>query len=140
MSLAHESGDLKWLLDDLLKRVPDVNEAIVFSQDGLLMAASGQAGGEDPDQLAAMASGYQSLSQAAGRRFGGGHVRQTIVEMESAFLFIIAAGQRACLAAISSPESDIGLVAYEMSLLVQQVGEALSTPARRGAPQGTWTA
>ena len=56
------------------------------------------------------------------------------MEMETAFLFITAAGERACLAVVSSAESDIGLIAYEMAVLVQRVGAALSTPYRAGQP------
>jgi predicted regulator of Ras-like GTPase activity (Roadblock/LC7/MglB family) len=44
----------------------------------------------------------QSLARGAGRHFEGGNVRQTIIEMESAFLFITAAGQGTCLAVVSS--------------------------------------
>ena len=49
-----------------------------------------------------MAAGFQSLARGAGRHFGGGPVRQTIVEMESAFLFVTAAGQGACLAVLAT--------------------------------------
>ena len=59
-----------------------------------------------------------------------GPVRQTIVEMESAFLFVTAAGQGACLAVLADGASDIGLIAYEMAMIVKRVGQTLSTPSR----------
>ena len=52
--------------------------------------------------------------------------------MESAFLFITSAGQGACLAVLSEANSDIGLIAYEMAMLVERIGINLSTPPRRG--------
>lgn len=99
------------------------------------MAASAGLNREDAERLAAVASGYRSLSRGAGRVFDGGPVRQTIVEMESAFLFVTSAGKRACLAVIGSSESDIGLIAYEMAVLVRRVGASLSTSQRAGQPQ-----
>jgi predicted regulator of Ras-like GTPase activity (Roadblock/LC7/MglB family) len=57
-------------------------------------------------------------------------VRQTIIEMESAFLFVTAAGNGACLAVLGAEDSDVGLVAYEMAMLVARVGQYLATEAR----------
>ncbi|MQA26486.1 MAG: roadblock/LC7 domain-containing protein, partial [Micromonosporaceae bacterium] len=34
------TSDLNWLLDDMVARVAEAHEAIVLSEDGLLMAAS----------------------------------------------------------------------------------------------------
>ena len=135
MSQTDKPSDLKWVLEDLVIRVPEVKDAILLSEDGLLISASAGLSRVDADHLAAVASGYQSLSRGAGRLIESGPVRQTIVEMESAFLFITAAGERACLAVVSAAESDIGLIAYEMAVLVQRVGAALSTSHRAGPPR-----
>jgi uncharacterized protein len=125
---------LDWLLDDLLSRVPSTRHAAVMSADGLLTGASAGLGREDAEHLAAIAAGYQSLGRGSARRFGGGKaVRQTIVEMESGFLFVTAAGHGACLAVIASAEADIGVIAYEMAMLVTRVGPYLATPPRTGA-------
>jgi predicted regulator of Ras-like GTPase activity (Roadblock/LC7/MglB family) len=122
--------DLHWLLDDLINRVPEAKQAAVLSADGLLIAASRGIGREDADHLSAVAAGFQSLAQGAGRHFGGGPVRQTIIEMETAFLFVTAAGQGTCLAVLTAEDADIGLVAYEMAMLVARVGQHLATIAR----------
>jgi predicted regulator of Ras-like GTPase activity (Roadblock/LC7/MglB family) len=123
-------GDLTWLVNDLVGRVDQTRHAVVLSADGLLMATSSDLHREDAEHLSAVAAGFQSVARGAGRRFDGGAVRQTIVEMESAFLFVTAAGNGACLAVLGSAEADIGLVAYEMAMLVTRVGKYLSTPAR----------
>jgi predicted regulator of Ras-like GTPase activity (Roadblock/LC7/MglB family) len=130
-------SDLNWLLDDLVARVQDARQAVVLSADGLLIAGSRGLSREDAEHLSAVASGFQSLARGAGRHFGGGDVRQTIIEMESAFLFVTAAGHGACLAVLSSEEADMGLIGYEMAMLVTRVGQYLSTPARATAGQLT---
>lgn len=122
--------DLAWLLDDLVERVAHAQRGIVLSNDGLLIAASQGLTREDAEHLAAAASGFQSLARGTGRYIGGGTVRQTIVELETAFFFITAAGSGACLAVQASSEADVGLIAYEMARLVTSVGTFLSTPLR----------
>jgi predicted regulator of Ras-like GTPase activity (Roadblock/LC7/MglB family) len=121
---------LGWLLDDLVQRVPSAQQAVVLSVDGLLMGASQGVSRADAEHMSAIAAGFQSLARGAGRHFQAGAVRQTIVEMESAFLFVTAAGQGACLAVLADASSDIGLIAYEMAMLVKRVGQNLSTPTR----------
>jgi uncharacterized protein len=126
-------ADLHWLLDDLVARVKQARQAAVLSADGLLIASSSGLSREDADHLSAVAAGFQSLARGAGRRFGGGAVRQTIIEMESAFLFVTAAGHGAYLTVLGAEDSDIGLIAYEMAMLVTRVGQYLATETRPAA-------
>jgi predicted regulator of Ras-like GTPase activity (Roadblock/LC7/MglB family) len=130
-------GDLTWLVNDLVGRVDQTRHAVVLSADGLLMATSRDLRQDDAEHLSAVAAGFQSLARGAGRHFNGGAVRQTIVEMESAFLFVTAAGNGACLAVLGSADADVGLIAYEMAMLVTRVGRYLSTPARSLAGHST---
>lgn len=128
------SSDLNWLLDDLVRRVPEIRHAVVLSSDGLATGASAGLTREDSEHLAAVASGFHSLAKGAGRHFKAGEVRQTMIELEQAFLFVTAAGDGSCLAVFSEAEADVGLVAYEMALLVRRVGEHLGTDVRTGLP------
>lgn len=130
MSRTVSPADLAWLLDDMVARVAEAQNAIVLSGDGLLMAHSRGLTRPDAEYLAAVASGFQSLAGGAARRFGGRVVRQTMIEMDTALLFVTAAGQNASLAVLSSVESDIGFIAYEMAILVQRVGQYLSAVER----------
>ncbi|NDU72560.1 roadblock/LC7 domain-containing protein [Actinomadura sp. DSM 109109] len=129
------SSDLGWLLDDLVHRLPHARSAVVLSADGLLMASSEGMSQDDGEHLAAVAAGIQSLAKGAGTRFGGGPVRQTIVEMASAFLMVTVAGKGACLAVLASEEVDVGLTAYEMAMLVTAMGHHLTSPSRSEAAQ-----
>jgi predicted regulator of Ras-like GTPase activity (Roadblock/LC7/MglB family) len=125
-----QTANLTWLLDDLVDRVPSVEQAVVLSADGLMMGASAELSREDAEHLSAMAAGFQSLAKGASRHFQAGPVRQTVVEMESAFLFVTAAGQGACLAVLAASDADLGLIAYEMAMLVTRVGEFMQAPVR----------
>jgi predicted regulator of Ras-like GTPase activity (Roadblock/LC7/MglB family) len=126
-------SELDWLLDDLVKRVAGADRAVVLSADGLLIGMSGNLSEEDAEHLSAVASAFQSLARGTGRHFGGGNVRQTMVEMDHAFLFVTAAGSGACLALLAGEHADMGMVAYEMNLMVKRVGAVL-TAAPRSAP------
>ncbi|MFC7330646.1 roadblock/LC7 domain-containing protein [Marinactinospora rubrisoli] len=125
-------NELNWLITDFANRVPDVAHAIVVSADGLPLAASAGFPTDRADQLAAIASGLSSLTQGAARVFEGGAVAQTVVEMERGLLLIMAISDGSCLAVLAAAECDLGLVAYEMTLLVDRAGRAL-TPAVRAS-------
>jgi predicted regulator of Ras-like GTPase activity (Roadblock/LC7/MglB family) len=121
---------LSWLLDSLVERVQAVRQALVLTKDGLVVAASGNLSREDGEHLSALAAGMPSLATGAGRHFGGGLVRQTIIEMESSFLFIIAAGEGTCLAVLASADANIAVVAYEMAMLARRMGSYLGSIPR----------
>lgn len=125
-----QASELDWLLDDLVARVVYISKAVILSRDGLTIAASARLSKEDADHLSAAAAGFQSLARGVGRHFGGGPARQIIVEMEAEFLFVTAAGEGSCLAVLSSSSADVGLVAYEMAVLVKRVGEHLAVSPR----------
>ncbi|GGO79394.1 roadblock/LC7 domain-containing protein [Nonomuraea cavernae] len=128
------TGELNWLLDDLTTRVAAVRQAVILSTDGLAVGYSKGLTREDAEHMSAVAAGFQSLARGTGRHFGGGDVRQTIVEMESAFLFVTAAGQGTCLAVLADANVDVGHIAYEMAMLVKRVGQHISTNPRTTAP------
>ena len=123
-------SNLNWLLDDMVERAASARHAIVLSADGLLVGRSSAMSSEDGEHLAAMASAFQSLARGTGRHFGGGQVRQTVVEMDHAFLFVTAAGHGSCLAVVADEQADMGLIAYEMNLLVKQVGKSMQSALR----------
>jgi predicted regulator of Ras-like GTPase activity (Roadblock/LC7/MglB family) len=125
--------DLNWLLDDFVDRVAAIDRAVLLSADGLLMGRSHDLSDEDGEHLSAVASAFQSLARGTARHFEGGAVRQTLVEMDNAFLFVMAAGRGACLATLADRQADLGLVAYEMNRLVKRVGENMSVPPRPAA-------
>lgn len=133
--LSQAAKNLNWLITNFVERVPGVAHTIVVSSDGLLLAVSEGFPRDRADQLAAVTSGLSSLTQGAARVFEGGMVTQTVVEMERGYLFIMAISDGSCLAVMASVGCDIGLVGYEMALLVERAGAVL-TPALRSELQG----
>jgi predicted regulator of Ras-like GTPase activity (Roadblock/LC7/MglB family) len=136
MTVRPNIGELDWLLDDLVSRVLGANHAVLLSADGLLMGRSGRLSQEDAEHLSAVASSFQSLARGTGSRFGGGEVHQTLVEMERAFLVVTAAGSGACLALLAASDTDLGAIAYQMNLMVTQVGKYLSSAPREARAEG----
>jgi predicted regulator of Ras-like GTPase activity (Roadblock/LC7/MglB family) len=134
VTLSREAQNINWLINNVVDNVPGVAHVIVVSADGLLLAVSSGLPRDRADQLAAVASGLSSLTQGAARVFEGGDVKQTIVEMEHGFLFVMSISDGSCLAVLASRSCDIGLVGYEMALLVSRAGEVL-TPTLRSEMQ-----
>jgi uncharacterized protein len=136
MHTVQASHQLDWLVNDFARRVSGVSHALVVSGDGLKLAISDRVEETTADQLAAVASGLISLTRGAARCFEAEPVVQTIVEMAGGYLFITAIAEGSTLAVFATDECDIGMVGYEMALLVKRVG-ALLTPAARGVEAGS---
>jgi hypothetical protein len=133
---ANQPSQFGWLVTNFAERVPGVAHAVVVSADGLLLTASARLPRDRADQLAAVASGMVSLTQGAARCFEAGGVVQTVVEMERGIVLLMSISDGSCLAVLASPTCDIGLIGYEMTLLVDRVGQLL-TPQLRAELQGS---
>lgn len=125
--------DLDWLLENLLERTPGTRHALVLSKDGLKLCNTQGLNVDQADQLAAIASGIQSLSHAASIEFGDGtgDLRQSMTEFHGGLLFIVEAGEGAHLAIVATEEADIGLLGHNMNELVEQLGEHLTAAPRQ---------
>jgi predicted regulator of Ras-like GTPase activity (Roadblock/LC7/MglB family) len=122
--------DLDWLVTSFAEQVPGVAHAVVVSADGLPLAVSAGFPPDRADQLAAVTSGLTSLTRGAARLFEAGLVVQTVVEMQAGVLVVMAIGDGSSLAVLAGSACDLGLVAYEMTLLAERAGRVL-TPAAR---------
>ncbi|MGQ4599772.1 roadblock/LC7 domain-containing protein [Nocardia sp. R6R-6] len=129
------STDLDWLLDELVQRLPGVRKAVLLSMDGLLMARCSTMPRADAEHFCAMSSALHGLARSAGNRFAGGGVRQAVIELDEAVMFVTAGGPNACLALWADESANMGMVAYEMNQTVQRVGTYLSATARQGDPR-----
>jgi predicted regulator of Ras-like GTPase activity (Roadblock/LC7/MglB family) len=131
--------NLDWLLKGLVERVPLTHSALLLSADGLRKAAEGLTP-DEADHMAALASGMYSLARSAGVRFAqGADVRQVVIELDTALLFVSAAGSGACLAVMADREANAEVLGYEMAMLVKSVRPYLATPARNDAPGTPYT-
>jgi predicted regulator of Ras-like GTPase activity (Roadblock/LC7/MglB family) len=124
--------DLDWLVTDFTSRVPDIAHAVVISADGVPLALSVGIPAEHAGQLAAITAGLTSLMHGAAQVFEGGETVQALVEMEGGLFLVKAISDGSSLAVLATPQCDTDLVAYEMTLLVEAVGEVLTPRARQG--------
>ena len=117
--------DMGWLLSNFADSVAGIAHVVAVSADGLLLASSRDLPGDRADQLAAIASGVVSLTDGASRMFNAGKVQQTIIEMDSGYLFLMSISDGSSMAVLAARSCDVGQVGYEMALLVERVGAAL---------------
>jgi predicted regulator of Ras-like GTPase activity (Roadblock/LC7/MglB family) len=124
--------EMSWLLSNFADSVAGIAHVVAVSADGLLLASSRDLPADRADQLAAIAAGVVSLTDGASRMFQAGGVLQTVIEMDSGYLFLMSISDGSCMAVLAARSCDVGQVGYEMALLVERVGKAL-VPGRREA-------
>nr|WP_218034382.1 roadblock/LC7 domain-containing protein [Acrocarpospora corrugata] len=129
-----EARRFDWLITEFVAGTPGVAHAVVVSADGLRLAHSDGFPPDRADQLAAVAAGLLSLTAGASRVFDGGAVTQTVVEMQRGLVLVMAISDGSCLTVLAAPDCDMGLVAYQTTLLVERAGQTL-TPALRAELQ-----
>ena len=130
MSLSDAARDFNWLVSRFVDAVPGVTDALVLSSDGLPMAVSPGLAADLADRLAAVASGFVGLANGVADPFDAGRVTQVIVELERGFVFVTGISDGSNLAVVASSDCDMGLVAYEMAVLVERASTLL-TPTLR---------
>lgn len=129
MVVYSQQADLGWLMTEFARRVPGVNHAIVVL-DGLLVGHSHGFSRDNADAAAAITSGLASLAARSAQLMGGGKVVQIVVEMRGGFMFLMAGNDGTAFVAWADSACDIGMVAYELAGLVDQV---LAAPTQPGS-------
>ncbi|MCL3863231.1 roadblock/LC7 domain-containing protein [Actinotalea sp. K2] len=125
-ALSSEAANFGWLLDNFVRTVPGTRHTLVVSADGLLMAMSEDLDRTSGDQLAAIVAGMSSLTRGAARQLRAGDVRQAIVEMDELFLFLMSVSNGSVLAVVADSTCDVGLIGYEMAMLVSRTETTLT--------------
>jgi predicted regulator of Ras-like GTPase activity (Roadblock/LC7/MglB family) len=128
--LSAEARDLTWLIGNFATKTPGVAHAMVVSADGLPVAVSNRLDRPMADQLAAIASGLASLTQGAASLLDRGVVKQTVVEMDRGLMVVMAISDGSCLTVLAASPCDVGVVAYQMAVLVTRVGDVLTSTLR----------
>jgi predicted regulator of Ras-like GTPase activity (Roadblock/LC7/MglB family) len=131
----NQDSDPVWLLSNLATRVPGTRSIVLLSSDGLPKTFHGLSS-DGADQLAAMAAPIWSLARAAGEKFDGSDiVRQVVVELNRATLFVSSAGFGSVLAVVADRSADPSVIGYEMAQLIKSVRPFLATPVRPAATE-----
>ena len=123
--------DLNWLVTDFARRVVHIAHAMVVSSDGVPLALSDDIPDGFDVQLGAITSGLVGLVRGAAQVLGTGQPTRVLVEMENGLMLVMAISDGSSLAVLAAPDCDTDLVSYEMTLLVEAVGDIL-TPSVHG--------
>jgi uncharacterized protein len=126
VSLSNEANNVNWLLASFVERTPGVDQAVAVSSDGLLLAMSTTIDRSGADRMAAIITGMRALSHGAASELHRGPVVQILVEMSEAFLFVSSISGGSTLGVVASKDCDLGLVGYEITMLVNRVGAQLT--------------
>ncbi|NVI90177.1 roadblock/LC7 domain-containing protein [Actinomadura sp. BRA 177] len=117
------ADEVRGLLDGLGGGAEMVGGAVLLSRDGLVVACSSGVGREDSEHLAALVAGVQGLARGACRRFDGGELMQSVIEMDSMLVFMVPAGDHACLAVLADADVDAGAIVFRMFQLAEEIAE-----------------
>jgi uncharacterized protein len=124
--LSKDAQNINWLLSSFVDQTAGVGQSIAVSSDGLLMAISSNLDRASADKLAAIVTGMRSLADGAARVLGKGGLNQVIVEMSDAYLFVAAISGGSSIGVVANRTCDLGLVGYEITMLVSRVGNQLT--------------
>ncbi|PWR08771.1 dynein regulation protein LC7 [Micromonospora acroterricola] len=135
MTQAVVSGDsLTGALDRLVDRVRGAEFAVVLSPDGLPLGGSRRVEAKLAEQISGVVAGLLALGLAATRTCDAGGLRQIVVQMSRAFLFIATIRNGTILTVrIAGDDAEVGDMAYEVALFVGQAERHLPVslePAR----------
>lgn len=124
------STQLAHLLNDMATRVPGVEQVVLLSSDGLLLAMSPGLGRDDGDRFAAVAAGLLGIAMGASEPLAGGPVEEVVVQMRDKMLLVMRVNAEGVLAALGTAGCDVGNVAYEMARFAQVSAPLLDASAR----------
>ena len=126
MALSEKANNVNWLMANFVQGTPGVDQAVAVSSDGLLIALSSQLERASADKMAAIITGIRALSHGAANELAKGQVLQVLVEMQGAYLFVSAISGGSTLGVVAAKDCDLGLVGFEITLLVERVGAQLT--------------
>ena len=118
--------NFNWLLSNFVETTAGVTDAVAVSSDGLLMAMSSSLERAGAEQLAAIIAGMTSLAESTARCFALGGLEQVIIAMQEGYLFVSSVSDGSSLGVVADRRCDVGAVGYQMQMLVERVGTALT--------------
>lgn len=132
---AKSHGDLGWILDEHILRLPHTLRALVLSADGLRIVSSQGIEVDMADRLAANISGMQALSREAAEfaDCAGGPWEMTMIKYGNGYLFIMAAGSGTYLAVSAGQNADVEAVSYAVEKAIDRLGQEMNVAARDSA-------
>ncbi len=111
---------LQPILAELRNFSNDIEAASVMSRDGINIA-SAMDDTVDSDRLGAMCASLLSLSDKTAAELQRGKLKQVLIEGEQGCILMVQIGERAVLAVVSKPTSNLGMVFLEAKKTVKTI-------------------
>lgn len=113
---------LKPIISRLNSISKEIEASAVMTRDGLTLASKIR---EDvnPDRLGAMCASLLSLSDKTARELSRGNLKQVLIEGDQGCVLIVQIGQRAVLAVVSKPSSNLGMVFLEARKIAREIAD-----------------
>lgn len=131
-----DTNHLSDVLDGFVNGTVAVEDALLVSADGVGLAVSDGLPSAVADQFGAIAAGLVSLTSGAARCFAEDRAQRAVIELDRSYLLVSSINDRAVLGVVARKDADVGLVAYEMSLVAERLAPEL-TAARVAGLQNT---
>ena len=126
MAPATSGQAFNWLLVNFVRNTDGVRDAVAVSSDGLLIATSEGLDRASADQLAAIVSGMTGLARNASRRYDFDGLKLILIEMRRGFLLVSSISDGSCIGVLADSDCDVGLIGYEIAILVERAGNILT--------------
>ncbi|MFI7077562.1 roadblock/LC7 domain-containing protein [Micromonospora sp. NPDC049903] len=130
------STDLSFLLNNNVRVVPGVSQAVAVSVDGLLLAFTDGLNRDAAERLAAVASGLNSLINGAAQELNAGGVRGNITDTDRGYLILTSLNRGASLLVLTRRDADLAYVTAELDRFAEQVGDTQLNPSFAAAAAG----
>ena len=124
------STQLGQMLADMVTRATGVEQVVMLSADGLLLAMSPGISRDDGDRFAAVAAGLLGIAVGASGPLAGGPVEEVVVQMRDKLLVVMRINTEGVLAALGTGGCDVAAIAYEMAMFARTSAPLLDTTAR----------
>ena len=122
------------LREQLYENIEGMQEAVIVTNDGLVVAAfsdadekhstRGEAGGSH--WVAALAAEIIAQSRRAFGQLAQGAVSRILVEGESGRMIVVPAGDHAALAVMVDTDIKLGLAMFQIARVAEQIGDLLA--------------
>ena len=122
--------DFGWLLDNFADSTPGVSHALIVSSDGLPLVAATGMSSDLADPLAAMTSGILSLGNNIAVKVGEPRCEQMMLKFHTGHFLFMGIGSLAGFAVLVQDGANLGVVAHQMTQLVDAVGHVLTPQLR----------
>ncbi len=121
-----DSSYVAEVLDRFVQETVGVDDALLVSADGVGLAVSDGLPAAVAEPFGAIAAGLVSLTRGAARCFAEDRAERVVIELNQSYLLVSEVTAWAVLGVVARTDADIGLVAYEMTLVAERLAPELS--------------